>query len=153
MPTLSWNEVRDHAIAFSRSWAEATREHADKQSFWNEFFAVFGRERRTVASFEVAVRNIQGQYNYIDLLWSGVLLVEHKSAGKNLSAAESQAFQYIADLVREDPNATPPRFVILSDFKRFALYDLDPEEQKHLPIFAGIHFSETHFSLGELHRY
>ena len=153
MPNLSWNEVRDNAIAFSRSWASATREHADKQTFWNEFFAVFGRERRTVASFEVAVRNIQGKYNYIDLLWNGMLLVEHKSAGKNLSAAESQAFEYIADLVREDPDTKPPRFVILSDFRRFALYDLEPEEQTHLPIFAGIHFSEIQFSLSELHQY
>ncbi|HEY3322408.1 MAG TPA: DNA methyltransferase [Planctomycetota bacterium] len=153
MPALTWNEVRDQALAFSRTWAAATSEHADKQSFWNDFFAVFGRERRTVASFEVAVKNIRGKYSFIDLLWTGVLLVEHKSAGKNLSAAESQAFEYIADLLRENPNTKPPRYVILSDFKRFALYDLEPDEQADLPIFAGIHYTVTDFPLAELPRY
>jgi len=100
MPNLSWNDVRDRAIAFSTSWANATSESADKQTFWNDFFQVFGRDRRTVASFEVAVRNIQGKYNFIDLLWNGVLLVEHKSAGKSLAAAESQAAQVLADSLK-----------------------------------------------------
>ncbi|MCY3022321.1 MAG: class I SAM-dependent DNA methyltransferase [Planctomycetota bacterium] len=153
MASLSWNEVRDRAVAFSRSWAAATSEHADKQSFWNDFFAVFGRERRTVGSFEVAVKNIRGKYSFIDLLWTGVLLVEHKSAGKSFSVAESQAFEYIGDLLRENANNRLPRFVILSDFKRIAVYDLEPDEQANLPMFAGIHYDVTDFPLSELHRY
>ena len=43
-----------------------------------------------------------------------------------------------------------PRYVLLSDFRRFALYDLEPEEQLDLPLFLGLHFHRTEFPLGEL---
>lgn len=32
---LSWTDIRDRAVAFSREWAEATSEHAEQQSFWS----------------------------------------------------------------------------------------------------------------------
>lgn len=48
---LPWSEIRDKAIAFSREWADATSEHAEAQSFWNEFFAVFGVPRRRVENW------------------------------------------------------------------------------------------------------
>jgi len=153
MTNISWNDVRDRSIAFSRRWADEASEAASKQTFWNEFFAVFGRDRRMVASFEVAVRNLRGDYNYIDLLWRGVLLVEHKSAGRSLAVAESQAFAYIEDLARESRFDEIPRFVIVSDFARFALYDLEPEEKHELPLFVGRPYAATIFPLTELHRY
>src|SRR5665213_3232554 len=150
MVDLLWNEVQDRAIAFSRKWCDAESEAADKQTFWNEFFEVFGRERRTVASFEVAVRNLRGQFGKIDLLWRGMLLVEHKTRGKSLAVAESQAFEYIADLARAGRDDEIPRYVIVSDFHRIALYDLQPDPQPDLPIFAGLHFTQTDFPLSEL---
>lgn len=52
---LSWNEIRDRAVAFSREWADAASERAEAQSFWNAFFHVFGIERRRVAVFEKQV--------------------------------------------------------------------------------------------------
>ena len=58
---LSWNEIRQNAIRFARDWAGAKREHAEKQTFWNEFFGVFGISRRAVASFEKPVRNSRGE--------------------------------------------------------------------------------------------
>jgi hypothetical protein len=153
MANLSWNEVRERALGFSRRWADEGSEAAGKQTFWNEFFGVFGRDRRTVAAFEVAVRNLRGDYNYIDLLWRGVLLVEHKSAGKSLAAAESQAFAYIEDLAREGRFDEIPRYVIVSDFARFALFDLEPDEQTNLPLFVGRPYAQTTFPLSELHRF
>ena len=44
MPHLSWNEVRDRAIRFSRDplHTRAKSERAEKQTFWNAFFEVFG---------------------------------------------------------------------------------------------------------------
>ena len=48
---VSWNEIRHRAIAFSREWQGETREAAERQSFWNDFFNVFGVRRRTAASF------------------------------------------------------------------------------------------------------
>ncbi len=156
MAHLTWNEVREKAVQFARDWQQATSEAADKQSFWNEFFAVFGRDRRTVATFEVAVRNLQGKYNRIDLLWRGMLLVEHKSAGKSLDAAESQAFEYIQDLSREGRHDEIPRYVIVSDFKRIALFDLEPEEPavrnwSPWPKCRGRIFKPLNFALPELH--
>ena len=88
---LSWNEIRDRAVQFSKEWAAAKSEQAERQTFWNEFFEVFGLKRKTVASFEEPVRNLSGQWGFIDLFWKGVLLVEHKSAGKPLDKATSQA--------------------------------------------------------------
>jgi len=37
----------------------------------------------------------------LTFFWRGVVLVEHKSSGKDLGKAESQAFRYIQDLARE----------------------------------------------------
>ena len=58
MPGLSWNEIHQRAVLFARDWSSAAREQADKQTFWNEFFLVFGIPRRTVASFEEPVRRL-----------------------------------------------------------------------------------------------
>ena len=57
---LSWNEIRHRAIAFSREWQGETSEAAECQSFWNDFFNVFGVRRRTVATFEEPVRKLSG---------------------------------------------------------------------------------------------
>jgi hypothetical protein len=83
---LSWNEIRHRAIAFAKEFAGENREDAESQSFWNEFFNVFGIRRRTVASFEEPVKNIRGKYGFIDLFWPGVVLVEQKSFNTAFSA-------------------------------------------------------------------
>jgi hypothetical protein len=49
---ISWNEIRHNAIKFSREWQGITSESAEAQTFWNEFFQVFGIKRRVIASFE-----------------------------------------------------------------------------------------------------
>lgn len=151
--SMSWNEIRDRAIRFSREWRGERREEAEKQSFWNEFFDVFGIRRRSVASFEAPVRNIHHQYGYIDLFWSGKLLVEHKSFGKDLGRAESQAFRYIQDLLREGRQDEIPRYVIVSDFARVALHDLEPEDQLQLPLFDGRRVATCEFPLADLYRH
>ena len=66
---ISWNEIRHNAIHFSREWAGAKSETAEKQTFWNEFFEVFGIRRRVVASFEEPVRKLSGDHGFIDLFW------------------------------------------------------------------------------------
>ena len=58
---ISWNEIRHNAIKFSREWAGVKSESAEKQTFWNEFFQVFGIKRRVVASFEEPVKKISGE--------------------------------------------------------------------------------------------
>lgn len=46
---LSWNEIRVRAADFAREWADAAYEKDETQSFYNEFFDIFGVRRRTVA--------------------------------------------------------------------------------------------------------
>jgi hypothetical protein len=128
--TLSWNEVRDRAVRFSRDWAGETREEAEAKSFWDAFFEVFGKSRRTVATFEEPVKNIKGQYGYIDLFWRGKLIVEHKSAGKDLSKAHTQAVNYIQDLITDGRDIEAPRYILVSDFARFfQTLDTPPERR------------------------
>ena len=50
MPHLSWNEVRDRAIRFAREHAGDRSESAQKQTFWNDFFHVFGLKRAALAT-------------------------------------------------------------------------------------------------------
>jgi hypothetical protein len=122
---LSWNEVRQRATAFSREWSSATRERAEAQTFWNEFFEVLGLRRRTVASFEDPVRNLRGRYNFIDLFWKAKLIAEHKSRGGDLSKAHTEAVGYIHDLHNDGRAAEAPRYILVSDFARLALHDLE----------------------------
>jgi len=130
MANLSVNEIRTRATQFAKRWADAGKESAEKQTFWNEFFHVFGRERRQVAVFEEPVKKLKGQYGAIDLLWPGKLIVEHKSAGQDLDKAKSQAYEYALGLIEEDRTKEVPRYIVVSDFKRFALHDLEPETKR-----------------------
>ena len=147
---ISWNEIRHNAIAFSREWAEARSESAEKQSFWDAFFHVFGISRRTVANFEEKVHNLAGHYDRIDLFWPGMLLVEHKSFGGDLGHAESQARDYIGNLVNAGRQDEVPRYVIVSDFARITLIDLEPEDAAKRAIRGGYRIE---FPLAELHRH
>jgi hypothetical protein len=118
---LSWNEIRSRAIAFSKEWEGETSENAEAKSFWDSFFNIFGVTRRRVATFEEPIKKTDGQGGYIDLLWRGILLVEHKSRGKNLDRAFQQAKDYFPGLKERDL----PRYILVSDFARFRLYDLE----------------------------
>jgi type I restriction-modification system DNA methylase subunit len=130
MPPLSWNEIKTRALAFSRHWADEYSEDAEAKTFWNEFFEVFGLNRRRVASFEQRVKTVDGRSGYIDLLWKGILLVEHKSRGKDLDRAHQQALGYFSGLKERDL----PRYILVSDFARFRLYDLEEDSQHEFPL-------------------
>ena len=150
---LGWNEIKQRAVQFSREWARETREDAEAKSFWDAFFNVFGIPRRSVATFEEPVRKLGGQYGFIDLFWKGRLLVEHKSKGKSLDRAESQAFEYLQSLARESRHDEIPRYVIVTDFDRLALYDLEPEDVRDLPLFCGLHVQRVEIRVQDLHRH
>jgi hypothetical protein len=55
------------ALAFSKGWATEERGHAEAKTFWDECFKVFGLSRRPPASFEEPVKNLGGNYSFIDL--------------------------------------------------------------------------------------
>ncbi len=118
---LSWNEVKDRALKFSKEWADASNEIADSQPFLVEFFNVFGISRRKVASFEHPVKKLDEHEGYIDLLWKGQLLIEMKSRGKDLIKAYQQAKDYIQGLREFEI----PQYILVSDFEIFKLYNLE----------------------------
>lgn len=144
---LSWNEIRDRAVAFSREWSQDTSERAEAQSFWNAFFEVFGISRKRVLVFEQQVKiNRAGQKlknGRIDAFWKGVLLIEHKSAEADLDRAFAQAADYFDGLPEKDL----PRYILVSDFQRFRLFDSETGHEwafalkdlhKHIKRFAFI---------------
>ncbi|MGE0087696.1 MAG: class I SAM-dependent DNA methyltransferase [Desulfococcaceae bacterium] len=127
---LSWNEIRDRSLNFSKEWKGETREHAEAKSFWDAFFHVFGLTRRRIATFEEPVKKMDDKQGFIDLFWKGHLIVEHKSKGKDLDRAYSQALDYFSGLKERDL----PKYVVVSDFERFRLYDLDEDEEHEFHI-------------------
>ena len=127
---LSWNEVRARAAAFADEWQDACYEKGETQSFYNAFFDVFGVRRRNVARYEEHVSKLDNHSGFIDLFWPGVLLVEQKSAGRDLKAAYEQAGEYFDAL----PERDRPRYILVSDFQTFELHDLDEREIVEFPL-------------------
>ena len=121
---LSWNEIRSRAAEFARKWEGAGYEKGETQLFYRDFFDVFGMSVRRVATFEEPVKLLGDKRGFIDLFWKGVLLVEQKSAGRDLGKAKTQALSYFPGLKDTDL----PRYILLSDFRTFELYDLDEDE-------------------------
>ena len=137
---LSWNEIRSRALVFSNEWADEASERAEAQSFWNDFFAVFGIGRKRVAIFEKQVAMTRAgeklKHGRIDAFWKGMLLIEHKSRGADLDRAFAQAADYFDGILERDL----PRYILVSDFERFRLYDLEDD-------------TETAFKLADLHKH
>jgi len=88
-----------------------------------------------LATFEEPIKKLGGSQGFIDLFWKGQLLVEHKSFGKDLCKAKTQALDYFPNM----PERDLPKFVLVCDFQNFELYDLDEN-------------TEYHFRLDELHK-
>ncbi|MFA6740204.1 MAG: DNA methyltransferase [Arcobacteraceae bacterium] len=135
---LSWNEIKNRAINFSKEWETEEKEHAESQSFWNDFFNIFGISRKRVASFEEPVKKLGEKRGRIDLFWKGTLLVEHKSRGKDLDKAYTQALDYFPGL----KEAELPKYILISDFEIFKLYDL--EEDKNYEFTLSELYKNVH---------
>ncbi len=122
---LSWNEVKARAARFAAEHAGSTYEKGETQTFYNEFFEVFGVARKRIAVFEKQVSKLDNSKGFIDLFWPGQLIVEQKSAGKSLAKAQLQALDYCSSL----KPAEHPRYLLVSDFQHFELYDLQEREE------------------------
>jgi hypothetical protein len=118
---LSWNEIKDRALNFSKEWDDASNEEADAKPFLVEFFNVFGISRKRFATFEHRVKKLDDKDGYIDLLWKGTILIEMKSRGKNLDRAYQQAIDYTHGLKQHEL----PKYILISDFEHFRLFDME----------------------------
>ena len=123
--SLSMNEIRTRAARFSRDWQnEPGDERQQAQSFVRDLLGVYGITQTRAALYEKRVkRSSTGARGYIDALIPGLALIEMKSTGKDLAAAEQQALDYVVDL----PDAEVPRWILTSDFQHFRLLDLREE--------------------------
>lgn len=132
---ISLSEIRNRALKFQKEWEGEKYERGEAQSFWNDFFHIFDVSRRRVATFEEPIKKLGGSQGFIDLFWKGQLLIEHKSFGKDLRKAKTQALDYFPNM----PERDIPKFILVCDFQNFELYDLDES-------------MEYHFTLDELHK-
>lgn len=138
---LSWNDIKSRALTFSKTWANASREDSEAKPFWFEFFNIFGITNKRAATFEYAVKKLSAYPSnqapdlfghmptvktdgFIDLFWPGVLLVEHKSRGKDLDKALNQAMSYLSGITERDL----PQLIVVCDFARFRIHSLETQE-------------------------
>ena len=119
MQKLGWNEIRVRAAKFAQEWDGKHYEKSGTQTFYNQFFEIFGVSRQSVARFEERVRKLDNRYGFIDLFWPGKLIVEQKSTGANLQKAVRQAGEYFDAI----PEHEKPRYQLICDFQTFELLD------------------------------
>ncbi len=118
---LSKSTIRENATRFAHDFRGASRENAERQSFWIRFFEVFGVRQEQVAAFELlADRASTGSYGWIDLLYPGQMGVEHKSLGEDLDDAMGQLLDYYVGL----RPAEQPWLLIACDFQTFKWHNL-----------------------------
>lgn len=138
---FSLAELRHRAADFARLHAADHDEKSQAQTFLRDLFDVFTPQGHRRARFEHRVKKPGGAQGFIDALWPGTLLVEMKSRGRNLDEAYQQALDYLPNL----PQPALPGFVLVSDFARLRLYNLDTnahhefalaELPEHLPLFG-----------------
>ena len=115
------NLLRTRAAAFAKDFAKSTYEMGEAQDFIRGLCQVFGLNHRRAVRFEERVKKLGGRRGRIDGFFPGLLLVEMKSTGEDLEQAYVQATDYFPGL----KDGEMPRYVLVSDFARMHLYDLE----------------------------
>lgn len=137
---LGWDEIKRRAKAFSEEWKDAHYEKGDTQTFYNEFFEIFGIRRKQVAVYEQRVKLLSDRHGFIDLFWPGTLLVEQKSGRLDLGKAQGQALDYVEGI----HPTLQPRWVLTCDFQTWVLLELDTGNQLTFRL-ADLHKHITAF--------
>lgn len=125
--------IRHRLLKFSTTWREKIDEwrasgqtHTEKSYahlFWSDMLRCFDVIPERVDLFERdAQRASTGRAGFIDLFWSGVVIGEAKSLGRDLSAAQEQALDYLAG--GSIGQHEWPKYTIVSDFERFQVVRL-----------------------------
>ena len=127
---LSLMEMKNRSKDFIDEYKDISDEKSYAQHFWRDFLHIFGIHWKDVAVFEQAVKKFSGDQGFIDCFWKGKVVIEHKTRGKSLNKAYTQALGYLDTLSSEEK----PRYVIVSDFERIRLIDLytDKKQEIHL---------------------
>lgn len=124
---LNWRDIQDRAVTFTHNYREAKDEDRDAKPFWKDLFALYGVEPREIGSFEERVRmHGKAGVGKMDYFAPRKFLIEQKSRGKNLDDAYLQAMAYFDGLPKDDK----PRHIIVCDFERMVVYDLEARGKK-----------------------
>ena len=142
--SLSLNAIRSRCAVFVHDWNDCVGdEKQEGHEFMRELMKCLGITKRKAIAYEKrSNRASTGRQGYIDALIPGKALIEMKSAGKDLDKAEEQALDYIHDLA----DVETPRLLIISDFRRVRIVDLDSEKASDGSGDAG----RTEFRLAQL---
>ena len=115
---------RSAAAKFAAKWKDTQEEQQNSGPFWHDFFKdIIGLTDIKAAGIEFEKKvtsSKRGTVTRIDVFWKDTFLVEQKSAGKDLDAAEAQAREYLVSL---PPGLRPP-IIIVCDFARFRIVDI-----------------------------
>ncbi len=125
MNQLLWDAYRKNATAFVHEWAHERDEKGEAHSYWDAFLKIFHLERRRFARHEGRVKREGNRQGFIDLIWKGKMLVEHKSAHLDKPEDFDKTFKQAMEYVHGLPPEERPRRVILCNFKRFRIYDTE----------------------------
>lgn len=127
---LSSPEVKKRLQQFSKRFRYAENEQREATMFWAGFYNCFGISAAEATVFEQQVRKLDGNRGRIDSFIPGLLIVEHKSRGRDLEAAYEQAEDYFIALKPEER----PKYIITSDFARIVIYDLETKQRNETSI-------------------
>ena len=127
--------MRENADAFIIRWRGTTTERAEAQTFTNEFFQIFGLDRKNLAQFEKPIqKKDETGTGFADLFWSGKLIIESKSAHldnpKHWDSTLNQAEEYIDNLLPHQR----PQFILLMNFKRIKKYAVEVNKSNKVKI-------------------
>jgi hypothetical protein len=116
---LNITALRQRATKFAKEFANISAEKQHDQRFMQHFCAIFGISPWRI-DYQYPVKlSHKGQTIWIDGLLRGSLLIEMKTAGKDMDEAYRQASRYVSLL----PDKDLPEYILVSDFKTLHLYN------------------------------
>ncbi|MDD5461963.1 MAG: hypothetical protein PHG00_10100 [Methylococcales bacterium] len=117
--TLNVNTIRQRASKFAKNFEGVTSEKQRDQDFMREFCAIFGINPSRIDWQYSVKEHKKAQTQWIDGLLRGALLIEMKTAGKDLDDAYRQASRYVSMMNEKDL----PDYILVSDFANLHLYN------------------------------
>ncbi len=119
---MTGEEIQRNLVDFARKWSlYEGSERAEAQTFLNELFGCYGTDR-----FDAGARFEEAQEGrFLDLLWPRRCLIEMKrpSEARRLPAHREQALGYWRNAADPAHNVPAPRYVVLSAFHRFEVWE------------------------------
>jgi hypothetical protein len=115
---LNSNEIKTRVKEFAERHKNSHYEKGQTQSFYDDFWRVFGRDRMSFATYEKEIKQNDSN-GFIDVFWPKWLIIEQKSEGRDLVKAMAQADKYCANLSEN----LQPRYILACDFQTFHLVD------------------------------